>query len=380
VSVSPSRDVPSIPDAVIVGTGLAGLVAGRILHNAGADVEILDARSRVGGRCLTASVGPSDVSCDLGAAWHWEEHSRVAQLAEHLGLERIRQYEPGPDGPEAIRETEAQGPVERVPWPETPPPSWRIVEGMQTIHWRLADTLPEDAFRFDHRVVSLRRTDAHLGVVAETPSGRETVLTSTVILALPLRIASRIVYAPPLAGGIVEALAASPAWMSHSAKVAVTYNRPFWREQGLAGRVKSTVGPVHDWHDNTTPDGDASLVGFMHPPGAGSPTPTDADERRDRVVRQLVHCFGDEADGITGYAEHDWTRDRATTPPSGSESDPDGEPQPVPLLQEPQWDGRLHFAAAETATEHPGFLDGAIEAGTRAATALENRLAPRGMG
>jgi monoamine oxidase len=383
VAPSSSRAFSSIPDAVIVGTGLSGLVAGRILHNAGLDVELLDTRTRVGGRCLTASVGPNNVACDLGAAWHWEEHSRVAQLAEHLGLERVRQYEPGPEGPEgpeAIRETDAQGPVERVPWPETPPPSWRIVEGMQTIHERLADTLPDDAFRFDHRVVSLRRTDAHLGVVAETPSGRVTVLTSTVILALPLRIASRIVYAPPLADSVMDLLASRPAWMSHSAKVAVTYNRPFWRERGLAGRVKSTAGPVHDWHDNTTPDGDAALVGFMHPPGPGSPTPTDAEARRDRVIRQLIHCFGEEADGITGYAEHDWTRDRATTPPSGSESDPDEEPQPVPALQKPQWDGRLHFAAAETADEHPGFLDGAIEAGTRAATAVENRLVRRGMG
>ncbi|WP_259118417.1 FAD-dependent oxidoreductase [Salinibacter ruber] len=32
--------------------------------------------------------------------------------------------------------------------------------------------------------------------------------------------------------------------------------------------------------------------------------------------------------------------------------------------------GRLHVAAAETATEHPGYLDGAIEAGRRAARAL----------
>jgi monoamine oxidase len=367
---------------VVVGAGLSGLMAATLLDNAGLQVRVLDARNRVGGRCLSVPVGPNGLRCDLGAAWHWEEHTRIAQLADHLGLERVRQHEPGPDGPDALRETDPQGPVERFPWPETPPPSWRIVGGMQSVHERLADRLPGDVFRFEHRVVSLRRTAARVGVVAETDEGRVTVLADAVVLAIPLRIAARIAYAPQLPGEVMDAMAGTPAWMSHSAKVAVTYNRPFWRERGLAGRVQSSVGPVHDWHDATTPDGmtpdgSAALVGFMHPPGPGSPTPTDAEERRERVLNQLVHCFGEDAEAVTGYAEHDWTRDRATTPPSGSRSNPDDEPEPVPRLQQPQWDGQLCFAAAETATEHPGFLDGAIEAGTRVADFVEAQAGKR---
>lgn len=362
-------------DVVIVGAGLSGLIAATLLQDAGFTVRLLEARARVGGRCLTVPVGPNDVPCDLGAAWHWEEHTRVAQLADHLGLERVRQHEPGPNGPDALQETDPDEPVERFPWPETPPPSWRLAGGMQSLHERLSGALPDDVFRFNHRVVSLRRTAEHIGVVAEAARGRTTTLTASVIFTIPLRIAARLVYAPPLPDAVVDAMATAPAWMSHSAKVAVTFDRPFWRERGLAGRVKSAVGPVHDWHDATTPDGDAALVGFMHPPGPGSPTPTDADARRHHVRQQLERCFGEEAEHITGYAEHDWTRDRSTTPPSGSQSDPDREPEPIPRLAEPQWDGRLCFAAAETASEHPGFLDGAIEAGTRAATHVETRLA-----
>jgi len=38
----------------------------------------------------------------------------------------------------------------------------------------------------------------------------------------------------------------------------------------------------------------------------------------------------------------------------------------LPMAAEPV--GHLHLAGSETATDHPGYLDGAIEAGERAAS------------
>jgi len=175
---------------------------------------------------------------------------------------------------------------------------------------------------------------------------------------------------PPPPSDVLGAMRAMPTWMSHTGKAAVTHERPFWREKGLAGRVKSDVGPVHDWHDAVTPEGHAALVGFMRPPGPESPTPVDPNDREDALVRQLVHCFGEEAAAPTGLASCDWTQEAETTPPVGSLSDPDAPPAPAPALQGPLWDGRLLLAAAETATDHPGYLDGAIEAGRHAVSVL----------
>ncbi|MFF4829619.1 FAD-dependent oxidoreductase [Streptomyces sp. NPDC001312] len=41
-----------------------------------------------------------------------------------------------------------------------------------------------------------------------------------------------------------------------------------------------------------------------------------------------------------------------------------------PLYQQPALDGRLHWASTETATDHPGHIEGALAAGERAAQAV----------
>ena len=52
---------------VVVGAGMAGLAAANALRNAGVKVVVLEARSRIGGRTFTASLGGAPV--DLGASW-----------------------------------------------------------------------------------------------------------------------------------------------------------------------------------------------------------------------------------------------------------------------------------------------------------------------
>jgi monoamine oxidase len=74
-------------DVVVVGAGLAGLTAARELAGAGLDVQVLEARDRVGGRTLNHSVGerPEDV-VELGGQWVGPTQLEVLALAEDLGL------------------------------------------------------------------------------------------------------------------------------------------------------------------------------------------------------------------------------------------------------------------------------------------------------
>ena len=75
-------------DVVVVGAGLAGLTAARELAGAGLDVQVLEARDRVGGRTLNHSVGerPDDV-VELGGQWVGPTQLEVMALAEDLRLE-----------------------------------------------------------------------------------------------------------------------------------------------------------------------------------------------------------------------------------------------------------------------------------------------------
>lgn len=58
------------PHVVVVGAGFAGLTAARELHMAGIDVEILEARDRIGGRAWTDD--RMGLPLELGATWvHW---------------------------------------------------------------------------------------------------------------------------------------------------------------------------------------------------------------------------------------------------------------------------------------------------------------------
>ncbi|TFD05590.1 MULTISPECIES: NAD(P)/FAD-dependent oxidoreductase [unclassified Cryobacterium] len=75
-------------DTIVVGAGVAGLTAARLLAKAGRSVVVLEARDRVGGRVYTNRA--DGLVTDLGASWiHGVTDNPVAAAAEVFGLPTV---------------------------------------------------------------------------------------------------------------------------------------------------------------------------------------------------------------------------------------------------------------------------------------------------
>lgn len=75
-------------DTIVVGAGVAGLTAARLLADAGRRVVVLEARDRVGGRVVTDRA--DGLVTDLGASWiHGITDSPVAAAADAFGMRAV---------------------------------------------------------------------------------------------------------------------------------------------------------------------------------------------------------------------------------------------------------------------------------------------------
>lgn len=230
-----------------------------------------------------------------------------------------------------------------------------FVGGAQTLALRLASGLGDAV---------------HLGApaLAIEPDGTSFVVrgpadshaTRHVILALPPSLAIRI--APTLPAPI-QTLAAA---MLRGAvvKCFAAYDRAFWREAGLSGEAYRPRGTVRAVIDASAPgDGVPVLLAFVVGTAAAAWHERDPLDRRREVLDTLAELFGDPAHAPLDYLEANWAIDPwsagcvAGTPPGV-------------LIPGAIWRGAhdgIHLAGAEAAVQWPGYMEGAIEAGERAA-------------
>ena len=94
-------------------------------------------------------------------------------------------------------------------------------------------------------------------------------------------------------------------------------------------------------------------------------TALDADERRRRVLAELVARFGNKAASPVDYIEQNWTTERYSGGGMLSHAPTGVLTEFGPALREPC--GRIHWAGTESSAVMCGWVDGAIRSGERAA-------------
>ncbi len=421
----------AVDQVAVVGAGLSGLVAARELQRRGVDVFVLEASDRVGGRAMSATsalgsrldVGgqwighdhhrAKELAAELGLSPFTMHTGRVPTVLD--GARRLRITSPSTVVAAAALATMGalarfgtprrwdtllvQDAVAKVPSRRARRLlevialiSWTadldrlsvsaaaslirhqgglktmlstkggaqdglLVEGAGTMAERLAAELGQRV-RLGQPVISLHRDEA--GVTIRTPS--QEWRAAKVIVTVPPPVAARMTHEPPL-----------PEWREHVEqhthmgsvyKAIAVYERPWWRDSRSAELIMLGK-PGCAVFDSSPPDGPGHLAILVGGPQARALDELGIAERRTAVLGPIAEHLGPAVLQPASWHEKAWHLDEHAGGGYIVLPDLGAGPGAWPAPRTPV--GHLHWAGSETATDHPGYLDGAIEAGNRAA-------------
>jgi monoamine oxidase len=330
----------SDPDIVIIGGGFSGLLIAYLLQKEGATLQILEARSQLGGRIYTLRTGDAP-PIEMGATWLGKKHHHLLGVLDELDIDIYQQYM----GSKGYYEPMSVSPPQLVDLPPSEEPSYRIAGGTDTLIQTLADSIDQSQIHLDQAVKTIRKKDTALEIQTESDLFKADFVISTLP---PKLLADSIDFSPSLPGELTHIASQTHTWMAESIKVALTFGEPFWRNPDSSGTIFSNVGPVNEMYDHSG-NSHYALKGFMDE----AYQTVSRERRKQLVIEQLRRFYGEKVDSYRSYYELVWENE----PFSYSNYK-----QPViphqhnghSIFQEPFLDERLFIAGSETATEFPG--------------------------
>ena len=191
-----------------------------------------------------------------------------------------------------------------------------------------------------------------------------TVRARRVIVAIPMAIASSIVYEPMLPVDRAFLNQRMPGGAIF--KISVVYDEPFWRADGLSGQSAAPGSLATLTLDACTDTANPGIMCVITEGlGARRLGRLDEAERKAAVIGELVDRFGSKANAPLEYHEQNWTTERYSGGGMISHTGTGVLTEFGYTLREPC--GRVHWAGTESSAIMCGWVDGAVRSGERAA-------------
>ena len=421
-------------DVVVVGAGIAGLITARELGRKGLRVTVLEARDRLGGRVWTDHRLGRDLEIG-GTWLHWVQPHAWSEVTRYgleitrgprpeqaywLAGDEVRtgsldgfmelidpgmrglldqtmRWIPRPDSPLSAGELDSVDgfsvqhkldelnlPVEQyraneaawvghfnaplqdgaftsaLRWTAATGGSWHLMHEASAVFRlaagtrRLVESIAADTTADIRTSTEVRRIehDAH-GAVLTTAAG-ERIDARRVVLTLPQNILGELDVSPALSRA--KRAATTEGTASKGVKVWIRVRgpiKPFFA-------YSSAAHPLSVVRTEFLGEHDAVLVSFGADAGRISPHDIDAVRAALRVWRDDLEVLE-----VTG---HDWMSD-----PHSRETWLMQQPGQLTryFAEQQRAEGVLHFASSDVANVWAGFIDGAIESGTRVAREID---------
>ncbi|XP_053562467.1 amine oxidase [flavin-containing] A-like [Bombina bombina] len=441
-------------DVIVIGGGISGLSAAKLLVESGLKVMVLEARDRVGGR--THTIRNKEVQyVDVGGAYVGPTQNRILRVAQNLGVktykvnvaQHVIYYTKGKTYPfqasfpptwnpfvildynnlwrtidEWGKEIPMDAPwkaphavewdkmsmnefIDKVCWtkpakrfaqlfvngnvtsePQQVSALWflwytklcggtsrmfsvtnggqerKFVGGAGQISEKLMEIL-EDRVKLQRPVVRIDQSGD--SVVVETLN-HEIYKGKFIISAIPPFLTTKIHFNPELPAIRNQLIQHLP--MGSVIKCIMYYKEAFWKKKNYCGAmfIVDDKSPIEVTLDDTKPDGSVpAIVGFIMARKSSVLTHLSKEERKKRICEYYAKALeSEEALHPVHYEEKNWCEEQysggciACFPPGVMTQYGSVIRQPV---------GKIYFAGTETATQWSGYMEGAVQAGERAA-------------